>query len=206
MNSVIWGEMEERISFLEVKEDPTYRQPYLLDILPHCPDSVKTLYYDPDKTKLYSWGYNRVHKKKSKKKNRNTYASVKYMPYNLGKGKTLPIFVFNPVFEKLDSEAQLLNVLIDHESFHVRDIVSGINMNNGIRIDYTNICELNPDSFKDLLEIRALDNQIKKLEDRGICDEWYREWLFSDRDHHKLRLTRRKPKSELEEKVLEEIK
>jgi len=208
------NKMTQEIPYLEAKVNPELRQPYLDQIMPQCPESVEVLTYDSlclsihaHSGELLSRGvrYN-LAQDIVNEQIRSTLFLVECNYNQIGLGKKQTIFSYEKGFNKLGSEAQFLNSLLDHEVYHANDFMDGINLQSGIRVNSTNVDEFNQKTIIHLLEFRGYDNQLKNLEKRGIHDDVYRGWLSFERGFHKYMLSWRIPKSELERKVLEEIR
>jgi len=205
--------MTQEISYLEAKANPELRQPYLDSIMLQCPESVEALVYGPNEKKLDEYKellteeghFNRNQIGEEKLSKNPTFFGVVYSPSILGSGRKHPIFVSDAGFDSTQDEPEILNLMLDHEAFHASDLMYGIRMQDCL-INYDNVGELREGVIMNLLEIRAYKNQLGMVEERGIEDKSFENWISFELDICQRVLRFVSPKSELERKVLEEIK
>lgn len=204
----------KQTSFLEAKSNPELRQPYLDSIMSQCPESVEALVYDPEFTHRFSYADSLVVEghldgaelEREKPLMQITYFMVVYSPSRLGLGGKIPIFISNSGFDKMKDEPYFLNCVLDHEAVHTDDVMYGLRLHDGILIDHTNVDQLSPNTIIGLREIRAYRNQLNMLGKRGIKNSIFRDWITCNIDTYGKSLNSVVPKSELEKRVLKEVK
>jgi len=208
--------MVKNPTFLEAKKNPQLRQVYLDSIMPLCPESVKELVYDPYGIKknqhideLASQNLlNHLTKEEiasSKKRPFEAYIAVIYSPALIGERKQHPMFFSRFAFEKYNSAANFLSSVLDHETIHIDSLVYGIDFGKNLIVNRTNANQVD---WKILLfadEVRAYNNQIEKLSERGIKDLYFREWLDWQLTSHEDLLLMVNSKTELEERIKENL-
>ncbi|MEM4263809.1 MAG: hypothetical protein QW666_02860 [Candidatus Woesearchaeota archaeon] len=92
------------------------------------------------------------------------YASVTIIPRELiGKQKKSVLIVFPSAFEKCKSKEDIVSFIVDHEGKHAEDNANGITL-CGKKITYELIIQMGPQNYQDILELRAYEHQIKKIQ------------------------------------------
>lgn len=199
------------LTYPEAQANNEFKQIYLDKIMHSCPESVQELVYDPDwklreahEDKLIAEG----HLEKSELENarlcsKGAYFLVVFSPSLLGLGRKHPIFVSDNGFNKMKSESHFLSSVLDHEALHTNDLMHGMKLPNNILIDHSNIGELSPQTVINAREAIAYRNQLRNLKNRGVDDEYFKEWLEWQLDCCRQSLYSINPKSDLEKRVLE---
>ncbi|MDP3027412.1 MAG: hypothetical protein Q8N63_06900 [Nanoarchaeota archaeon] len=175
---------KDNITYNLARENKELRQIYLDKIMQDCPNSVESLVYDSswhnrdlyaDKL-VYEGFLNADEEKNGRYILKKAYFIVMFSPKLVGVYRKHPIFISDKGFE-INSEANFLSSVLDHESRHTNDLMHGMKLLDGFVINNENIGHLNPETIINLREARAYLNQLRNFKKRGVNDSYFKEWV-----------------------------
>ncbi len=85
----------------------------------------------------------------------------------MGRHDRFPIFITKQAF-KIDSLDEFLNVLVDHESVHTKDLMEGIDIGDIFFLDYKNAHRLRFGALCAISEVRADENLLDEAKNKGL--------------------------------------
>jgi hypothetical protein len=205
----------QQITFEQAKADESVRQQYLDQILLQCPESVERIIYDPRSKKLNEKIHNSIREtypdsitreRELSKNIINPGAAVIFFNSWLGLGKKHPIFVSDPCFTIALHEGYILNMLVDHEAVHAKQMMHGINI-GAITINKDNLDLMRESTIYNITEVLAYKNEMSMFPVRGISDLIYPFSAKAMLSHYESYLKTRLniPKSDFERQVIEEV-
>ena len=206
---------KSEITFFAAKQDKyntSLRQAYLDTIMPSCSESVPGIIYDPHHLLTIDYVKKLFNEKSLTKEDvesiinysydSDASASVIFPHQLLGTGKKHPIFVFSAAFNGFDSEASILNLLLDHEALHANDLRYGIKLPHNILLDYSNIDKFDSRIPWLISELYAHNNQLKNLEKRGITRNSTKDILLDKIGYFTKFLHSTVPKTDMEKLII----
>ncbi|VVB78494.1 Uncharacterised protein [uncultured archaeon] len=201
--------MENSEFFNMARKDNSLRQDYLDTILNLCPISVSELVYDPDfekakrsiedvNNKLSEYG----NYKSSTQGVPSCYFLVLTPPYLFARNEQSKVFVFGSAFQKFGIEELFTNALTNHEGMHATDQMNGIKLEEGLEINSEGIFLLSAKTMRQVMEIRAYNNELKMARQKRINNQMYLDYTGLCRDLEKDIIKSIEPKNNFERKVI----